>query len=98
MATATDKPGVYRAEVVFPAAGEWEYLVDDGFGNAGAEGHTFPAVTIGDKGAASASGGGATDDDGFPFGLVLGLAGAAIVLAAGSVLVTRRRRGGIAPA
>ena len=37
------KPGVYRAEVVFPAPGTWHYVVDDGFTAR----HTFPPVRVG---------------------------------------------------
>ena len=39
-------PGVYRAEVVFPSAGRWDYVVLDGFIDAMP--HTFPPVQIGD--------------------------------------------------
>ena len=41
-AKPTGKPGVYRAEVVFPRAGRWDYEVLDGFNDAMP--HTFPAV------------------------------------------------------
>ena len=44
-ATPTGKPGVYRADVVFPTAGRWTYAVDDGF--ISERPHTFPAVQIG---------------------------------------------------
>jgi hypothetical protein len=37
------EPGVYRAEVVFPAPGTWHYVVDDGFTMT----HTFPPVDVG---------------------------------------------------
>jgi hypothetical protein len=46
-ATPAGEPGVYVAKVKFPAAGRYEYLVDDGFGNMGREGHTYPPVQIG---------------------------------------------------
>jgi hypothetical protein len=49
-AMPTDRPGVYRASVVFASAGTWRYRVNDGF--AGAI-HTYPPVEIGD-GSASA--------------------------------------------
>ncbi len=42
-ARATDRPGVYSAEVVFPDAGKWKYVVDDGFTQT----HSFPPVTVG---------------------------------------------------
>jgi hypothetical protein len=45
-AKPTGKPGVYRAEVVFPKPGNWEYVVLDGY-NDGLP-HTFPPVRIGD--------------------------------------------------
>lgn len=45
-AKPTGKPGVYRATVVFPSAGRWDYQVLDGF-NDGLP-HSFPAVEIGD--------------------------------------------------
>jgi hypothetical protein len=41
-ARVTDRIGVYGAEVVFATAGEWEYQVDDGFGQT----HTFPPVRV----------------------------------------------------
>jgi hypothetical protein len=37
------QPGVYRADVVFPAPGTWHYVVDDGFTSR----HTFPPVHVG---------------------------------------------------
>jgi hypothetical protein len=36
------RPGVYRARVVFPSAGTWHYVVDDGFTMT----HTFPPVRV----------------------------------------------------
>ena len=44
--TATGKPGVYRANVVFPSSGTWTYEVWDGFTRA----HTFKPVEIGAPG------------------------------------------------
>jgi hypothetical protein len=41
-ARPTARPGVYRARVVFPAAGHWKWQVDDGFGRV----HTYFAVRI----------------------------------------------------
>lgn len=43
-AAPTERPGVYRASVVFASAGTWRYRVNDGF--AGAI-HTYPPVEIG---------------------------------------------------
>jgi hypothetical protein len=52
-AEPTGEPGVYRAEVVFPSAGRWEYVVLDGFNDQMP--HTFPAVRIGDGAASPAA-------------------------------------------
>ena len=41
--TPTGKPGVYRADVVFPSAGTWSYQVWDDFSQT----HTFKPVEIG---------------------------------------------------
>jgi hypothetical protein len=41
-----NKTGLYRAEVVFPESGRYEYVIDDGYSQR----HTFPPVTIGDGG------------------------------------------------
>src|SRR5215207_4895752 len=60
-ATPTGKPGVYRAEVVFPTAGRWSYAVDDGF--ISERPHTFPAVQIDAETSAPAP---ATGGDGGP--------------------------------
>ena len=87
-ARATDRPGVYRAEVVFPDAGEWNYAVDDGFTAT----HTFPPVRVGGGAAASAPAA-ATSDGGGP-DIVLALAAAALaglVAALGSTALRRRR-------
>ncbi len=42
-ATPTSKPGVYHAEIRFPAAGTWRYAIDDGFTQT----HTFKPVEVG---------------------------------------------------
>jgi hypothetical protein len=80
-AVPTDEPGVYRAEVGFPAAGTYEYTVDDGFGNAFP--HEFPPVNIAGESVAAAGG-----TPWWPFALL----GAAL-LAAGVALLVRRGRG-----
>ena len=50
-ATATSRVGVYRARVVFPAAGAWRYEVFDGFTEyGGARTHRFKAVRIAPSG------------------------------------------------
>jgi hypothetical protein len=47
VATPTQRPGVYRARVVFPSAGEWAYSVDDDFSQV----HQLGSVRIGAGGA-----------------------------------------------
>jgi hypothetical protein len=47
------RPGVYRAAVVFPTAGRWDYEVLDGFIDQMP--HTFPAVRIGGGAATPAA-------------------------------------------
>ena len=84
------RAGLYRARVVFPAAGSWDYVIDDGFTRE----HTYPPVRIGDAGAALAAAADAGDSGG-PW-LALGIAGAAALLLAGLVAALVRR--GPAPA
>ncbi len=108
-AKPTGKPGVYRAEVVFPSAGRWDYEVLDGFIDAMP--HTFPAVQIG-AGAASPAApppasstapAPAPDDGGIATGWLWG-AGAALALALALLAADRLRRrpatagGGVEPA
>ena len=100
-AVATEKPGVYRARVVFPSAGNWRYVVDDDFSAR----HPFGPVQIGPRGKASvptvaaavvtpeADGG----DDGGPWATALGAALTAGLIAAAGVVVLRRRRPGGGP-
>jgi hypothetical protein len=89
-AKPTGKPGVYRAEVVFPSAGRWDYRVLDSF-NDGMP-HTFPAVRIGDGAAATpAARPPAPDDGGIATGWLWG-AGAALVLALALLAGDRLRR------
>jgi len=86
-AKPTGKPGVYRAEVVFPTSGRWSYAVDDGF--ISGQPHTFPAVQIGAETSAPAAetgGGGGGPSAGW---LVPGVA---LLLAAAALLVRDRRR------
>src|SRR5919108_3978012 len=52
-AKPTGESGVYRAVVVFPKAGRWDYRVLDGFNDQMP--HTFPSVRIGDGAAAPAA-------------------------------------------
>ena len=81
-ATPTGEPGVYRAEVEFPAAGEYRYAVDDGFVGAV---HTYPPVTIG--AAASVP---PAPSDGPPWAPIAAAAAVAALLAA--ALMAGRRR------
>lgn len=85
-ARATDRPGVYSAEVVFPDAGKWKYVVDDGFTQT----HSFPPVTVG--GGASAPAPTTSADDGPDILLALAAAAlAGLVAALGSTALRRRR-------
>ena len=97
----TGRPGVHRASVTFPRAGQWRYVVDDNFSAR----HPYPAVQIGGgraaAGAASAgsrAAPGAPGDDGGGLALDrLGLAAlaglGAVGLALGSVRLRARRAG-----
>ena len=84
-AKPTGKPGVYRADVVFPTSGRWSYQIDDGF--ISEMPHTYPAVQIGETGAA------ATTTDGGGPNLLWLIPGIALLLAA-AFLVIRSRLGG----
>jgi hypothetical protein len=84
------RTGVYRAEVVFPAAGRWSYEVLDGYIND--RPHTYPAVEIGAGPAAPA----ATGDGEIAAGWLWG-AGAALLLALAVLGLDRRRRAGTLP-
>jgi hypothetical protein len=84
-ATPTGKPGVYRARVVFPTAGRWQYEIDDGF--VSRQPHTYPAVQIG--GPAPAPAAPATGDGGGPSLLWL-VPGIALLLAAAGLLARGR--------
>jgi len=79
-AKETKEPGVYVADVKFPAAGSWSYEVYDGFTQyGGAQTHTFGAISVG-----SASGGFGVDLPSLPVSaaILLGLA-LAVALALG---------------
>jgi hypothetical protein len=97
-ATPIGKPGVYRAEVIFPKAGRWDYEVLDGFINEMP--HTFPAVEIGACGNAPATPAATTatapapasEDGGGIAGGWLAGAGAALLLALAVLGLDRRRR------
>ena len=79
-ATPTGRTGVYHAEVAFPAEGTYSYEVYDGFtAYGGARTHTFKPVAIG------------AGDEGLPYGWLALAFGAALALAACTVLPLRRR-------
>lgn len=84
-AEPTGRPGVYRARVVFPAAGDWTYSVDDDFSQI----HQLGSVRIGagsrQEAAVAASGDGVT-----PAG-ALGIAVGAGLLATLFTALLRRR-------
>lgn len=84
-AKPTGQPGVYRAEVVFPEAGEWSYAADDGFAAV----HQLGTVMIGTgSGAAPAA---AATDRGTSLPGALAISALAGLLAALAVDLTRRR-------
>jgi hypothetical protein len=85
-AKPTGKPGVYRAAVIFPAAGRWTYTVDDGFMG---QVHTYPPVTI--AAAHVAPPAQASEDGGIATGWLWGTAGALLVAAVVLGLDRRRR-------
>ncbi len=87
-AKPTGKPGVYRAEVVFPTAGRWNYAVDDGF--ISGQPHTFPAVQIGAETSAPAPANGADGGGGVSAGWLV--PGIALLLAAAAMFALDRRR------
>ena len=82
-ATPTGKPGVYHAEVRFPAAGTWRYEIHDGFSQT----HTFKPVEVGPASAPTS----------FPTVPVGGIA-FALLLAAALALFLRGRRPAPQPA
>lgn len=93
-ARPTERPGVYRARVVFPSAGEWTYSVDDDFSQV----HQLGSVRIGAGGAgataaaATPRSGAGGPPDGVTLAGALGIAFGAGLLAALATTVLRRRR------
>ena len=77
-AEPTGTPGVYRAEVVFPEAGEWSYAADDGFAAV----HQLGTVTIGAGSDAAPAAAAAEADRGMSLPGALAIATLVGVLAA----------------
>jgi LPXTG-motif cell wall-anchored protein len=86
-AKPTGRPGRYAATVRFPKAGQWRYVVYDGFNNAMPT--TFPAVVIGPV-AASTTTVRRPDPVGPPALPIV--VGGALLLGALGLWLTRRRR------
>jgi hypothetical protein len=81
-ATPTGEPGKYAAKVVFPSAGRWEYLIDDGFSQT----HTFKPISITGDPAGTGSG------DGGSFSVPWTIGGStAILLALVAMFLIARR-------
>lgn len=80
-AVATGRRGVYRARIVFPSAGRWDYVVDDGFSMR----HSFAPVAVAAGSAPVAGGGG-------ELSVALSAAGGAGLVAALLAWVVMRRR------
>ncbi|HEX2112660.1 MAG TPA: hypothetical protein VHF67_14025 [Gaiellaceae bacterium] len=84
-AAPTATRGVYRASVVFPGPGRWDYEIDDGFG----ETHTYAPVVIGEPAAPAARG---AQGDGAPAAIGIALGAFGVVAAALAVLALARRQ------
>jgi hypothetical protein len=84
-AAPTATRGVYRASVVFPSPGRWDYEIDDGFGQT----HTYAPVEIGEQAAPAARTG--EQDDGGPaaIGITLGAFGFVAAMLGALVLIRR---------
>jgi hypothetical protein len=103
-ARLVNQEGLYRAAVVFPSRGRFEYVIDDGYSQR----HTFPPVTIGGDGTEPAAAPAPADppapaladpaapepagEDGSSLPLALALAAGAGLLAAWIVLMLLGRR------
>ena len=89
-ATPTGEPGVYRARVIFPRGGIWDYAVDDGFTQT----HTFAPVTI--DGAPAPAAATASAGGGVGWVAAVGVL-AGVGLLAALVLAARRVRSARSP-
>ena len=99
-ARAAGRPGVYTADVVFPAAGTWRYAIDDGFSQT----HNFAPATIGTAPPAAAPAPAPAIAPAAPRGAHVGAALAAAAIAGllaallAAALMRRRRDPDPAPA
>jgi hypothetical protein len=89
-ARLVNQDGLYRAAVVFPSRGRFEYVIDDGYSQR----HTFPPVTIGGDGTEPAAVPAPAGEDDDPLPLALALAVGAGFLTAWIVLMLLSRRTG----
>jgi hypothetical protein len=90
-ARLVSQEGLYRAAVVFPSRGRFEYVIDDGSYGV-IERHTFPPVSIGGDGTEPAAAPAPAGEDGDPLVLALALAVGAGFLTAWIVLLLLSRR------
>jgi hypothetical protein len=89
VARPTAGRGVYRASVVFPSAGRWDYEISDGFGAT----HTYAPVAIGEGAPAAVPRvGGQTDDGAATAGIALGTFALVVALMSTFALARRQRR------
>lgn len=86
--TTETRPGVYRADVVFPAGGTWTYEVVDGYMQ---QVHTFPPVKVTGEPVVTTTAPAERPDGGIAEGWLWG-AGAALLLALAVLGLDRRRR------
>jgi hypothetical protein len=86
-AKPTGKPGVHRAHVVFPSAGEWSYSADDGFTAV----HQLGTVSIGRDSSTAAISAPGPGDGGMSVLGALAIAAVAGLLAAVLVEPVRKR-------
>ena len=90
-ARLVNQEGLYRAAVVFPSRGRFEYVIDDGTYGV-IHRHTFPLVSVGGDGAEAAATPVPAGEDGDPLLLALALAAGAGFLTAWIVLLLVSRR------
>ncbi|HZC12833.1 MAG TPA: hypothetical protein VE270_02330 [Thermoleophilaceae bacterium] len=88
-ARLVNQDGLYRAAVVFPGRGRFEYVIDDGYSQR----HTFPPVTVGADGEEPAAPlTGQAEEGSGEVPLALALAAGAGLLAGWIVLMVLSRR------